>query len=177
MAAQQAILDALLGPSGLLASSKAEARCAGVVWMVSLLTFCGGQGGQAQELGKEVQGQGQGQAEGHMKAGEAEGQAQARSRLCALLPQFQAALSGLLGDVNELTQVGGGEGGSCCLLHASWDGVWGCTVGTQALEKTCLGGPCLGECQAVGFRADFCTQVYIASVKGMHVGLCHWLLG
>ena len=109
--------------------------------MVSLLTFCGGQGGQAQELGKEVQGQGQGQAEGHMKAGEAEGQAQARSRLCALLPQFQAALSGLLGDVNELTQVGGGREGPAAFCMPAGTACGGAQWARRHLKKPVWAGP------------------------------------
>ncbi|KXZ47234.1 hypothetical protein GPECTOR_37g240 [Gonium pectorale] len=55
----------------LVVSPRAEVRCAGAVWLVSLLRFCG-------------------------SAAELRGPA---------LPRIQEALSGLLGDPNELTQV------------------------------------------------------------------------
>ncbi|GFR47108.1 hypothetical protein Agub_g8793, partial [Astrephomene gubernaculifera] len=71
-ALRQAVLGRLLGE--LLVSSRSEFRCAGAVWLVSLLGCCGG--GGAREL----------------------------SSAGGRLPEIQEALSGLLGDPNELTQ-------------------------------------------------------------------------
>ena len=67
-AAQQQILAAVLDEC--LLHSRVEVRCAGAVWLVSLLLYCG-----------------------------------RHPRLLPMLPDIQQALSALLGDQNELTQV------------------------------------------------------------------------
>ena len=54
-------------------AGRTQARCAGAVWLVSLLVHCG-----------------------------------RHPRLVAVLPRVQEALCALLGDTNELTQVGRG---------------------------------------------------------------------
>ncbi|MEW5319235.1 MAG: hypothetical protein WDW38_010400 [Sanguina aurantia] len=131
-AAQSQILDKIL--KELIHHSRSEVRCAAVVWLVSLLTYCCTGGGQA-TANKGAGSSSSSGAGATATAGAGEGVSAATAVAAAavpvkiqqLLPAIQGALSGLLGDSNELAQEMASRGVS--LVYS---------LGDEATRKTLM---------------------------------------